>query len=187
MQKTTKQHLIKLRALAKQGGETIYERVTLARSVLADLDYLAEEHQGDELRCREYLTREFFHGWLDVNKLLMILDVFPLAEQWQARKYNLDRLYGETIASRKDAAKESTDKPKRASCTIAEMAEVRDELEHAEKRIEFMTRTVADKDGMIAGLQQRIRELEQENAELRGRIRELERVVSRDFASAGAA
>lgn len=184
VKKSTKQAILKLGELRDDSGKSLYERVSLAKKILSDHDYIADEHKGDEFAARDYLTRKFFNGWLNLSKLLEILQLFPSESAWADREYNLDLLYSLVLEHRRNAGSDSENETggvasKRRRVTLKDYEELQKVIEDAETRIDYLNRIVKEKDELIAQMRNRVSDVERENAEMKGRLSELHDIVKR--------
>lgn len=168
----TKDALKKLGELAEQSGDNAYERTKLAALLLADREWIAAEHGGDDWKAMDTLEVKFFHDLaVPLTDLILLYQRFPKKE-WAANGYNLRKML--TLA--KPAPGQSQPREVRR-VTLKEMEKV-----IAEKREFAAANRTLDKNLTAARtevetLRERVTTLERENVKLKGRIEELERIV----------
>jgi len=88
---TTKTCLSELKRLVKEAKENIYRRCELASTVLNDLDWIASEHGGSELKAQDALAHEFFpdlNGYVSLGKLVLMFRNVSKAE-WSECRYDI--------------------------------------------------------------------------------------------------
>jgi DNA repair exonuclease SbcCD ATPase subunit len=185
MSKRTTQKLARLRDLAGQAGANIFERCRLAAEVLADITWVTQTHGGDEMAAMDALETEYFADYRDyitLGKLRQVYHEFPNETDWKDVKYNLAAMeakYAESHANE--------DKGLRGSRTSWKA--VAEKYEQKQKQLERDRdrdrKELASKDTELEELRCRISELERENAELNGRLMELQRLLGRDAALLG--
>jgi hypothetical protein len=160
--------LARLKKLRDKAGSLVYERVKLAASVYADRNWVAASFRGDPNAAAAHLQEEYFADLCDAVSfldLLGIFKVFPEEREWAEHKYSVKRLFA-ALPKEEKAPRE------RRGVTIKEHEEEisrRKDAEFAAKRAREEAET----------LQARVKELEMENAKLKGRIEELERITLR--------
>jgi chromosome segregation ATPase len=172
---TTKQKLVRLKELSRQAGANIFERCKLASEVLQDTDWLAQ--CGDEFKARDLLQAEYFRdlsGFISIGRLVELYEKFPLESKWKEYKYDLaamDSLEREMSATENDGLKgvRTAWKPL-AEKFEREVTDLRQDLQSAHQKARIAN-------GEVEKLRGEIRELERENATLRGRITQLERML----------
>jgi hypothetical protein len=114
----TKEALLELKALASQATDNLYRRIGLAVQVLADLDWIATEHAGNDLKAQDALQSEFFRdlgGFLSLGELCAMYRALP-QERWAALRYNVAAVH---VVYRKLAQPESS-RPRPSYKAVAE-------------------------------------------------------------------
>lgn len=86
--------------LRNKAGKTVYHRLTLARDLLVDRDWVCDVARGggDESRALDRLEEECFgdlYGALSLPQLLEVLHHVPDEAVWKRNKYNLKRMWEE--------------------------------------------------------------------------------------------
>lgn len=87
----TKSCLSELKRLVKDAKANLYRRIELAATVLADLDWIAREHGGSELKAHDALQAEFFPdlgGYLSLGKLVQMFRTVAKS-QWEECRYDI--------------------------------------------------------------------------------------------------
>lgn len=91
---------VRLINLRNDSGNLLYERLKLARTLLADREWVeaAEHGGGNESVAIDRLEAEAFAdvcGAMSLPQMLEILRAVPQATVWKANKFNLRRMYAE--------------------------------------------------------------------------------------------
>jgi len=167
----TKQALAELKTLAKAAADTLYRRIELADQVLGDLDWIAREHGGSDLKAQDALQSEFFAelgDFITFGKLRAMFRDVPKAK-WREARYNIaavEAIYDE------QAPTKGGEKGKRTAWKA--IAEKRgEELEKAQEKIAKLEGEIAKQEGDIATLRD-------ENNRLKGRVEQMERMLTRE-------
>lgn len=90
---TNETQLSRLRELAAQSEETIFERVKIAAALMTDFPWV--ESIGGQHAAIGHL-RQFFkdlHGAIELEQLLEVYQEFPTIKQWRDYDCNLQRLW----------------------------------------------------------------------------------------------
>lgn len=181
MKRETKSALRRLQELKSDGDHNLYERLSLAAGVVEDAEYLNEFHAGDQDQAMEVLEESYFRalgGYVRLHVLLAIYREFPAESQWQEYHYDLramELLWRDRKASRDSLEQAETAKP-RVRATVAEVQELRDRSESLAYQLRRERETTAAKDSELERLRQRVHDLEQQVAELRGRLSAFEQM-----------
>ena len=88
---TTKECLRELKALVATAKLNIYRRVELAMTVLSDLNWIAAEHSGSDLKACDALQSEFFpdlNGYIPLGKLMAMYRTVP-EPRWGEVRYDI--------------------------------------------------------------------------------------------------
>ena len=179
---TTKSKLAELKKLAGHAGELLYKRVRLAAEVLADGAWIEEAFDGDDMKAHDAVAEQYFGdlgGLMTVGEMIAIYHQFPEQAVWQTNRYNLCALdieYHKQVAVDEDAEA----KPERISWKT-KTAEVIAEKNHVEAEAQRLRAAADSQSTELAALRSRVKELEADNAMLRGRLEELQRIMDRQF------
>lgn len=169
---STKSCLSELKKLVKDAKANLYRRIELAAAVLSDLDWIAREHGGSELKAHDALQSEFFPdlgGYLSLGKLIQMFRTVAKAE-WESCRYDIaavEVVYDEqrrtvtteekgTRTSWKTLAAERAEEVDRLKAQVAQLMEANGKLR--EENTELRT-GVARLEGAIEELRPRRREL----------------------------
>jgi hypothetical protein len=155
--------LAKLKSMATEAGEAIFERTTLAE-FLGDHDKARETLQAD---CFPELSLTFSLG-----RLLTLLATFPTVVEWRAHKFNLVRLWDEHEERRR--AREG-DKPKR-EVNRSKVADI-EERDEKIKELEWAAKNTRE---IIEVKETELLRLRRENDELRGEVKALNRMLEQE-------
>lgn len=173
---TTRQALLELKKLAKVAGEALYRRVELAEQCLSDLDWIAVEHGGSELKAQDTLQSQFFpdlDGYLSLGKLRAMYRDVPKSK-WAEVKYGLaavEVIYDEQTA-------EKTEKGTRTSWK--KVAEDRaDQIDNLQRQVTQVSDLSDKQRSEVETLREKVAELTRENERLQGRLEELQRLLDK--------
>jgi hypothetical protein len=160
---------------------TIFSEFSVAE-LLANREWIDGDFRGDEIKAATYLETEFLYelsGAMSVWDLLQIYRKFPDKKVWDANKFNLGKLL--------ELATPKKEPQKRERPSVSELKELESKVinlslqlknEQQEKKV-----IMKQKESM----EERVRRLERENERLKGRVEELERLLSEKFSLAGVA
>jgi len=174
--------LTKLKALVGEVGKVHFERVALAYKLLGNKEWIESEFNGDDWKAAEFLEEECFGdlcGAMSLWDLLKIRQHFPKEADWARCKWNLAKLMAE--------CKTDTPKVTRTAIKKADYEAVQQQAAESAAMLKKERRESASKDERIAKLEKDCTRLNRENAVLRGRIEELERLLGKKFGMAGVA
>lgn len=179
--KNYKTLLLEARELRHEAGKNAHKRATLLVKVFDDRDFRDEVGALDDFAAAECLNAEVEDLCLTFLQLREMLKAFPLEADWADGK--LRTLYNRTLELGKaaeDANKRENTRTRRA-VSLKELEKVEQEKSEAEAALRHQERRVAQVVTELDQLRADNQALRLENAQLRGRIAELERmaVVSR--------
>jgi hypothetical protein len=86
---TSDQKSDELRAAA---SSNIYRRAKLATELLADMDWIAEQHDGDEFKARDVIESTLFpdlRSFTTLGRLKQLYTAYPDDAQWRLLRYDL--------------------------------------------------------------------------------------------------
>lgn len=194
------QMLARLESLRNKAGESTFERVGIAVSLLRDTGWL-ETFNGDQHAAQESLESDYFGdmcGAVTLSEWLVLHREFPAKADWQRHKWNVKLMWAEHLKRARDAAAQEREargeEPKeprtRRAVKIEEHeAEIGKRKEEeakntrlSEEKAQLVT-VLKTKDQVTDGLRQENAELKLKIAKLEGRIMELERQMSLRSAS----
>jgi hypothetical protein len=197
----TKKHLVWLKEMAGKCGELLYERISRAASIFDDKDWVVAPNGGggSDDTAAERLDSYFpeLLGSFSFLELRAIYNEFPEKPQWQEQSYNLKTMYALYLSRSKQ---EKVPRARR-SVTVAEYDDLEKKYEDAEfalhqMRKEYDTRvdraSYQELEKRYADLREKYNtlladyeELRSENAVLRGRIDQMEKIFSVQKVAAG--
>lgn len=164
----------RLKDLAQKSGKMIYERARLAAEMLADREWLDEVHEGDEGKAIDWLAGEYFADIsIQLEAMVGIFRSFPEAV-WAEHRFSLNRLL---IAWRESNRTQPTGQTRPRPST-KDFEEKVEEVKHLEAKVERKDKELERVAQEAAAVRNRLHELEIENAELRGRIAQLEKLAA---------
>ena len=88
---STKKNIAELKQLVGQVKQNLYRRIELAAAVLADMDWIAFEHGGSDLKAHDALKSEFFPdlgGYLSLGKMIQMYRHVE-REEWERLHYDV--------------------------------------------------------------------------------------------------
>lgn len=167
------QKLLKVDDLVARSNGTLYDRVKILAEVWADPEYIAF-HDGDMDAAEAMLDAKL--GDYDIGSLeaFAALKHFPKRAHWV--ESSIRQMLAESLAAenqeRADAAPPST---RKGPVPRKEHERLEEQMRHVNSRAD----SLAEENGR---LRDEVRTLREENAVLRGRVEELERLLSKQFA-----
>jgi len=180
---TTKQCLMELKKLAATTRENIYRRVELAATVLGDLDWIAIEHGGDDLKAHDAVQNEFFpdlDGYVSLGKLIDTYRNFP-RPKWEEYRFNVAAV----VAAYDEQRAPGEERAPTTRTAWKQVAEERtEELARSKAKLAVMEDLSSRQATELTALREENARLRGETERLRGRIEELERIVHRDQVAA---
>lgn len=183
-----KKLLIEAKRLVGQAGLAAYDRATLLNKVFEDPAFRADTGAVDDYALGEVLDAYVSDLAVDFMELKNLLDHFPNREAWGTG--NLKRMRVEMIAARREASRAEREQAgetiTRTRRTHQEFKELEHEKDVAERQLESSRRDNESLVQEVARLKKEAADLRIENAQLTGRITELERVLKRELAGIAA-
>lgn len=189
----TNEMIAKLKTMATKAGESIYERVKMAATVLSDSAWVRDEFAGDDEKARDTVEADCFPELsvaFSLADLLILYREFPEIQAWRKVKFNLSRFWAEYEENRAKANerprvtrerpkaadfKEATEKAKQLEWSLAN---VKSEAERKEKDLLTKLEVVREKsESEIERLRRENAELREENSQMRGEIKVLNRLI----------
>lgn len=177
---TYKALLLEARNLRGQSGLNAHRRAILLTQVFSDHAFRAEVGAVDDYAVAAFLDAEVEDLCLSFLELAAILRHFPDSSQWADGK--LRTLYEAACDKEKGEAKKiAADAPKRSrrTVTIKELETAESRVAEAEAALRHQERASAKVVSELDQIRAENQALRLENATLRGRIEELEKVLSR--------
>jgi len=165
----TKKALAELKILAKSAADTLYRRIELSAQVLQDLDWIAREYGGSDLKAQDALQSEFFKelgGFIKLGTLIAMFRHVP-KKKWIEVRYDIAAV--EVIYHGLDKPSEGTKVPRHnwqeeAKVAQQELMKLKDAATRADERYQAATEKIeSDQETLL----RRNAELQQENGLLR--------------------
>ena len=157
-----KKALAELKSLTKAAKNNLYRRVELAAQILADLDWIAREHAGSEIKAHDALQSEFFPdlgGYLSLGKLIQMYHRIG-RDRWEEVRYDVAAVEVMYDDQRTETA--TDEKGRRTSWKTIAMERAED-IEQLNVRVLQLARENAE-------LRRQNAELRQENTELQAKV-----------------
>lgn len=173
---TTIEKVNQLRTLMGQAGELHHQRIKLAKEIINDKEWVQTNFNGDDFRAAEVLEKEYFGdlcGAISFWRLLKIIDEFPDIEDWKKRKFNLTEMSAEIDARNRSKRSRGT----RWSVSQKEYEELEAEKNRFQKLYSSKNSEVENQTIRIKELEEAVRQLTKENANLKGQVAELESLI----------
>jgi hypothetical protein len=172
--KRTSQLLAELKTLAAIAVKNLYQRIGLAAEVMGDLDWIAMIHGGSDLKAADALQDEYFRdlgGYVSLGKLILMYQKVDQT-QWEEARYDVAAV--EVIYD--GLTRETHEKGERTSWK--KVAEERGErLEDVERSVKQIEEVAEVRKTEVERLREEVERLKAENANLRGRIEELQNLI----------
>lgn len=182
-----KSNILEARKIRGKSMDLLYDRMTLLCQTFDDLDFREENGFDDDLEAAEYLDKEVDEFQTIGSRspfltLRALIQRFPDKSQWSG---NSLRAMLQKMDEESQQAREH-DPPARQArrATIKELEDAVKRAEYAETTVRNLQERTEQRKTELERALARIRELEDENATLRGRISELERIVNRQLIAA---
>ena len=132
MKRDTKKLLRELGTLSERADLNTYRRVQIAATVVEDMEWVAEEHGGDQAKAKAWLQTQYFEqlcGWLPLGTMIEIYREFPDEEQWRQHRHNLKAMHLLWLKRRQERT--GSKPPKRKTAKLAELQATQAELQAA--------------------------------------------------------
>jgi hypothetical protein len=165
--------LARLGELLNKAGELLFERLTLARELIQDKDWIAESFTGNLDRAADLLEKQYLGdlcGAVQFWRLMALRDRFKTLDDWRKHHFNITKL----------SAIYDKEKPKRQPrevnrVTLKEYEQVLEEKQRFEAlyKAEKLAREKAE--GDLGKERQRVEAAIREKAISDGRAAELQR------------
>lgn len=166
-----KKKLIAASELRTQGRAALFQRAKLLVEVFEDRDFRADNEQFDDLKAAELLDTYLEDTAATFLEIRAILQTFPTLEQWEGK--TIRQLYESALES----SRANTDEKTRVAPRRVTIKQFEEE-QLARKEAEAETRNLKKQ---LAEMDAANRKLIRENAQLEGRITELERIARREL------
>lgn len=182
--KSWQEKLVEASKLRGQSGLAAYRRVQLLNEVFDDTNWRDRVGLNDDDKAMNVLDEYVEDLCLTFAELREMLRHCPQREKWGTGK--LASLYREMRSEQVKASKLGDDeRPARKGpvkrSEYESLEQVNREIEHKAKQL---TETIAQDRDEISQLRRENAQLREELAEARGRIKQLEKVLSRELATA---
>lgn len=166
---TASETYTKLVELRNSSGDALYERLKLAKTLLADRDWIEDETKGggDESIAIDRLEDECFGDCgMSLPLMLEVLRAIPAKSTWKANKFNVRRMHAEMLARR--AAALPQPKATATNCPPA-----------PQPIVDPKTRKIEEMQTKVTDLATELRELRAENRELREENKKLKAALTK--------
>lgn len=153
----TPQMLAELKRLADEASDNLYKRIALADQVLDDVEWIAENFGGSDLKAADALASEYFRdlgGFISLGKLRAMYREIT-ADEWKECRYN--------VAAVETLYDDRTKEEKQPSNRVA-----------WKKLAEERAQRIADLEKQVKQLLEANGNLREENTELRAKVARLE-------------
>lgn len=168
-----KKKLIAASELRTQGRAALFQRATLLVEVFEDREFRADNDQFDDLKAAELLDSYLEDTAATFLEVRAILQTFPTLEQWKGK--TIRELYESALESSRASSEEKTRATPRR-ITIKQFEGEQQARKEAEAEVRNLKKQITE-------LEASNRKYIRENAQLEGRITELERIARRELIS----
>lgn len=173
-----KDKLLQARKMMGRSGLALYDRMRILMEVFDDRIFRTEENIADDLKADEYLTAGYLRdvsSW-SFLELRSLMQFAPDKSQWGTG--DLRRLMAECIEANRPKREE---RATRTRVTAEELEAARSQAKHAEARAKYVETELLETKKSYEQLCVENRELREELAHAKGRIAELERMLTRQL------
>jgi hypothetical protein len=167
------QKLLKVDDLVARSNGTLYDRIKLLAEVWADGEYLAF-HAGDMDAAEEMLDAKLGDYGIGFMEALAAFKHFPKRAHWVDTP--IRQMLAEALeAERRDRKESASPSTRKGPVPRKEHEKLEEEMRHVNSRAD----SLAEENGR---LRDEVRVLREDNAVLRGRVEELEKLLSKQYA-----
>lgn len=178
-----KQALVKAAEMRGQSGCAAYDRGKVLCDVFSDRDFRADTGVIDDHAAAAILDDYVQDLCVSFLELRAMIQFAPDRARWQNGK--LRELHDEMMEAHRASRESSrTTEQKRRSVTVKEFEALEQSKKSEEARASFLSKEVESTRSTVERLQSENRELREQLAEARGRIKELERIAGRELQAA---
>lgn len=182
-QNTWQEKLVEASKLRGQSGLAAYRRILLLNEVFNDVAWRDRVGLSDDDKAMRTLDEYVDDLALTFAELRAMLDFYPSKEVWGTGK--LMSLYREMREAQAAASRlDGDERPQHKRIKKADFEKLAEEKQQVEYKVKQLTETVQQERDEIIQLRRENASLREELAEARGRIKQLEKAVSRDLAAA---
>lgn len=164
--------LAELDNLTATNGKNRYERAARAVEILDNADWkmwVRQFHNGHEDVARKHIMDKYFNeynGFLTLSQMVQVYNRFPTFEEWKAHKFNVNWMLG--ILQKEQ---------KKAPAAKRKVVPYKELHKEDAKRIEAVASEAASWRKRCETLEKKAHDLELENAQLRGELNALLKMV----------
>lgn len=179
---TYKEKLKEILRMKSAAASAVYRRAVILIDVFNDRDFRADLGNADDFKAADALDQycdDLPYQFLDLQAMV---DAVPESSEWKKR--SLREIYEQSRMAAKERDADSRPLKPRRTVTVKEHEEVLTQCKAAESRAKHAADMLEEKRKSYEELSKECAALRQENAELKGRIKELERIVGRELAAA---
>lgn len=180
-----KKLLLECKELAKRGRKAAFTLATNLVAVFNDQDFRADIGASDDFAVADALNEYVGDLCLSFLEIKTLLSEFPNEADWSGAK-SLAKLYEDAIQKINDRKPERAERAvtPRQRVTREVHEKVVTELQDRNARLQYVEKQTEQQASTIDQLRAENQDLKIENAQLKGRIAELERIVKRELQSA---
>lgn len=186
MRKATKELFKQLKRLASEGNANIFQRIATAAKLFEDESWVVEVHDGNIDKAIEAVESEFFSmlgGNPPLTKLMRVYRYWSDESKWAEYAYNLQAMCDVYDAETEEEKPARTKRQTWGKKDVEERDEKINTLEYKLKREEERREGAEDE---VSELRRQLRETRDElervngeNATLKARVEELERLLEK--------
>lgn len=183
--KKTEKKILDALAKIRNGKGSLYDIATWCLELFTESDTYADAIGIEPDEVVHHIESRFLKDFaVDLSEVVILMKFFPDRVQWNRPILDLLDDAHAQIAEKK--REEVSEQPRRTRRVVKRQEHEQVQKELAEVQLEVKRKTQAQQEtrSELDKAKDRIRELEMENAQLRGRIAELERLIELQSASA---
>lgn len=184
--KQWKLNVMEAQKLRGKSMDLLYERISLLVQVFDDDDFWTDNSLDDDEAAGKWLDKEV-DEFRTIGAASPFWTLRACLTRWPKKSEWTNTTLRKMLATLTEEREERQDKAGRREAkraTVKELEEAVKRSEHAETTVKNLQSNMEQRTSELQKALSRIRELEAENAELRGRIMELERALSRQLVAA---
>jgi len=181
---TWQEKLVEVRKMQGQSGLKAFERARLLNEIFEDQAWRDRATLADDDKAMKLLDPEVEDLCLSFAELRSMLNFYPNREVWGSGK--LWTLFKEMRQAQEDAGKKNAEEKPARKGPVArvEYEKLEQEKKEVEYKVKQLNDAVAQERDEISQLRRENADLREQLAEARGRIKQLERQLSREMAAA---
>ena len=175
---TSVEHLKELERLIGEAGKNYYERTSHISALLEDANWVRSSFSGDDYKAAETLESKYLHdlsGTVSVFQLLTIFRRFPNEKDWKAEGYHIRKLL------QKCKPEPTESRGSRTSIKVSDYEAVVQQSKENLHKAKALEKQLVTATESVESLKKQNEKFRMEIERLKGRIEELESILSKRF------